>query len=216
MTTEVSKRVRGKRSIKLADCTDLLIVIESGHAPNIHWQFGSAPVAPVAAAAPVETMKVENVATPPAEAPKKHGFRRRKAQAPEAAAPAPAPAPPQAAPAAETAPKKKGGFKFRGKDQEAPAALCSAQRLLEYKGKSGKWHQYAVVGSGEVKKQGGKWPQGTRFVQLRFVATDDQGKSMIVGSTFPVKEADFAEKVRNVRRFNPAQDNCGCDLCQSK
>lgn len=213
MTTEVSRRVRGKRSIKLADCTDLLIVIESGHAPNIHWQFGAAPVEP--AAAPVETMKVENVATPPAEAPKKHGFRRRKAQAPEAAAPAPQAAPANNAPAAEAAPKKKG-FKFRGKDQEAPAALCSAQRLLEYKGKSGEWHQYAVVGSGEVKKQGGKWPQGTRFVQLRFVATDEQGKSMIVGSTFPVKEADFAEKVRNVRRFNPAQDNCGCDLCQSK
>jgi len=73
-----------------------------------------------------------------------------------------------------------------------------------------------VVGSGEVKKEGGKWAKGTRYVHLRYVAYDEQKRGMIVGSTFPCKESDFPEKVRNVRRFNPAQDNCGCDLCQQQ
>lgn len=219
MATTTTRKAHGVRTIRVSDCSKLIVVVESGSVPNIEFQFGAAPADAPAPAPAAETMKVEAHAPAPAPeaapAPaKKHGFRRKAQSAPaNNAAPAPAPAPTNAAPA--DAPKGKGKKSFKGKDSEKPAPLCSAQRICEYMGKqSGKWNTYAVVGTGEVKKENGTWPKGTRFVQLRYIKISEEGEGLITGKAFPVKESDWATNLRNVRRYEASETLwCGCDLC---
>mgnify|MGYP000854834142 FL=1 len=188
----MATRTKGQRTVRVADCDVLVIVVESGSAPNIVWQFGAPVEQP---ATPTETMSVE--APAPASKP------RRKGKGKANNAPAPAAEKPQ------SSDKPKGGKRNFGK--EKPQPLCTAQRICEYKGKDKtEYKPFAIVGSGVVKKADGKWAQGTRFVQLRYI---DEEEGMIVGSTFPCQEGDWAARLRNVRPFNPELDTCCCDLC---
>ena len=198
----MATRTKGQRTVRVADCDVLVIVVESGSAPNIVWRFGA-----VEPATHTETMSVEAPAPSskpeaeaPAEKPRRFG---RKGKGKGKANNAPAAEKPQ------SSDKPKDGKRNFGK--EKPQPLCTAQRICEYKGKDKtEYKPFAIVGSGVVKKADGKWKQGVRFVQLRYI---DEEEGMIVGSTFPCQEGDWAARLRNVRPFNPELDTCGCDLC---